>query len=184
MVSKQRFLTALNRKQPDKVPIFEALIDEPIIIAIVNILGLDPRGTQSAEKMMWGQEGLEALDRYCLLVKELGLDATSYSFSKGLEPIGDDYVRDRYDKVYRLSPYGEATIIEGPIKEPSDVIVRHGKQAQAWRFLEDAVHRRENRKRQSPYHRTQRSVQDQLAATRRDGSSPDKDFVFRQMAIA
>lgn len=121
MNSKQRFLAALDRKQPDKVPIFEALIDEPIVVAIVNILGLDAPGTESAEKMMWGQEGLDVLDRYCLLVKELGLDATSYSFSTGLEPVGDGCVRDRYDKVYRLSPHGEATIIEGPIKEPSDV---------------------------------------------------------------
>jgi hypothetical protein len=30
MNSKQRILTALNNVQPDKVPIFEALIDEPL----------------------------------------------------------------------------------------------------------------------------------------------------------
>ncbi len=35
MDAVQEFLTALSRRQPDKVPLFEALIDEPIVVAIV-----------------------------------------------------------------------------------------------------------------------------------------------------
>ena len=112
MNSKQRILTALSNKQPDKVPIF-GIIDEPIIIAIAKILGFDT------------QEGkdLAAWDRYCLFVKELGLDATIGGASQGMERIGADLTRNRHGMVFRLSEHGEPVIVEGPIKEPSDVKV-------------------------------------------------------------
>lgn len=119
MNSRQRFLTALGSEQPDKVPIWEAEINEPILVSIVEILGLR-EGLQSSEKVMWGEEGSDVLDLYCLVVQELGLDGTLYGFSTGLEPIGDDYVRDRYGRIFRLSEWGEPTIVEGPIKEASD----------------------------------------------------------------
>lgn len=89
MNSRQRFLTALGSEQPDKVPIWEAEINDPILVSIVEILGLR-EGLQSSEKVMWGEEGSDVVDLYCLVVQELGLDGTLYGFSRGLEPIGDD----------------------------------------------------------------------------------------------
>jgi len=126
MNSKQRILTALNNAQPDKVPIFEALIDEPIIIDLARLLGVDvqkPQAGPQTEKGMLQAEGSpEILDLYCLLVKELGLDATCYEHSIGLEDIGDGHGRDKYGVVYRLSGHGDPMVMEGPIKEPADIV--------------------------------------------------------------
>ena len=61
MNSKQRILTALSKKQPDRVPIIE-VIDDVIINAIGEILGFDTGGSQA--------------DTYSLFVQAIGLDAT------------------------------------------------------------------------------------------------------------
>jgi len=63
----------------------------------------------------------EILDLYCLLVKELELDATSYEFSTGLERIGDGRSRDKYGRVYYLSEHGDPVVAKGPIEESSDI---------------------------------------------------------------
>lgn len=71
--------------------------------------------------LMWGEDSVEALDRYCLLVDALGLDATSYNISTGIQLLGNGCAVDRYGRIYHLSRLGEPTIVEGPTKEPSDV---------------------------------------------------------------
>lgn len=121
MNSKQRILAALSNAQPDKVPIFEAWIDKPVIIDLAKILGIGVPKSEAGKGLLQAEEDHEILDLYCLLVKELGLDATSYEFSLGLERIGDYHGRDKYGRVYHLSDHGEAVVLEGPIKEPSDV---------------------------------------------------------------
>jgi len=122
MNSKQRILAALRNAQPDKVPIFEARIDESIMIDLGRILGASnvpqPR---TGEGVLYSETSPEILDLHCFLVKELGLDATSYQFSTGLERIGDNRARDKYGRVYYLSEYGDPVVIEGPIKESSDI---------------------------------------------------------------
>lgn len=121
MNSRQRLLTALSNEQPDKVPIWEGQIDEPVLVSIGQILGVR-EGLHSSEQVtLWGEQKSDVLDLYCLVVQELGLDGTLYGLSTGLEPVGDDYVRDRYGRVYRLSKWGEPTIVEGPIREASDI---------------------------------------------------------------
>ncbi len=121
MNSKQRILTALNNAQPDKVPIFEALIDEPIIVGLVKILGVNVQQPKTGKGLLHSEASPEILDLYCLLVKELGLDATSNEFSTGLEHIGDGRGRDKYGRVYYLSEHGDPVVVEGPIKESSDI---------------------------------------------------------------
>lgn len=121
MNSKQRILTALNNAQPDKVPIFEALIDEPIIIDLAKILGVNVQKPTTGKGLLRAEGSREILDLYYLLVKGLGLDATSYEFSIGLEHIGDGRGRDKYGRVYYLSEHGDPIVVEGPIKESSDI---------------------------------------------------------------
>ncbi|MDH5694893.1 MAG: hypothetical protein OEZ47_17485 [Gammaproteobacteria bacterium] len=121
MNSKQRILTALNNAQPDKVPIFEAWIDEPIIVGLAKILGVSVQKPRTGKGLLQAEVSPEILDLYCLLVKELGLDATSYEFSRGLERIGDGRSRDKYGRVYYLSEHGDPVVAEGPIKESSDI---------------------------------------------------------------
>jgi uroporphyrinogen decarboxylase len=115
MNSRQRILAALSNEQPDRVPILE-VIDDPVIAAIAKILGFDTdkRGTE------W-----EILDRYCLFIKELGLDATVSGFSQSTEPIANGLLRNRYGMVFRPSAHGEAMLVDGPIREPADLVGYH-----------------------------------------------------------
>ena len=121
MNSQQRILTALNNAQPDKVPIFEARIDEPIMIELARILGVNVQQPGTEKGVLYSEASPEILDLYCLLVKELGLDAMSYEFSTGLERIGDGRGRDKYGTIYYLSEHGDPVVTEGPIQESSDI---------------------------------------------------------------
>ena len=121
MNSKQRILAALGNAQPDRVPIFEARIDESVMIDLGRILGADLPLPRTGEGVLYSEAGPESLDLYCYLVNELGLDATSYQISSGLERTSDDLGRDKYGRIYRLSEHGDPMVLEGPIKEPSDI---------------------------------------------------------------
>lgn len=119
--SKQRVLAALNNEQPDKVPIFGEEIAEPVLLSLANILGLDAAAPSPGRGLMQVGPGPEMLDLYCRLVDALGLDATSCDHSIGLERIGDDRGCDKYGSVYALSEHGEPVVVQGPIKDPSDL---------------------------------------------------------------
>ena len=80
MNSRERVLAALARGQPDKVPIFEAWIDEPVRRDLARPLGLGGLPAAGGPLLLQGQESVESLDLYCWLVRELGLDATCYDF--------------------------------------------------------------------------------------------------------
>ena len=120
MNSKERILTALKGEQPDRVPIFELYINESSIVKLADLLVPEAVNVE-AGKDKFGEERPEILDLYCLLVHELGLDATSTNFSIGIESISDGIGRDKYGTVYHLSEHGEPMPFEGPIREPSDI---------------------------------------------------------------
>ena len=120
MNSRERILTALNNEQPDRVPICELYINEPIIVKLAQIL-IPEKVKVEAEKDRFGEERLEILDLYCYLVEELGLDATATNFSIGLERFSDDRGRDKFGTFYSLSEHGEPCPTDGPIKEPEDL---------------------------------------------------------------
>jgi len=120
MNSKERILTALNNKQPDRVPIFELHINESNIVNLAKVLR--PKMVEvKAMKDRFGEERLEILDLYCFLVKELELDATCSNFSMGLKCINVDRGRDKYGTLYSLSEHGEPLPVEGAIKSASDI---------------------------------------------------------------
>jgi len=121
MNSKQRVLAALENARPDRVPIFEARIDESVMVDLGRNLGADLPLSGTGGPVLYSEAGPESLDLYCYLVQELGLDATSYQISIGLGHTSDDLGRDKYGRVYRLSEHGDPMIVEGPIREPSDL---------------------------------------------------------------
>ena len=120
MNSRERILTALDNGQPDKVPIFELYINESSIVNLARIL--IPESVKiEAGKDKFGSESMEVMDLYCLLVEELGLDATCTNFSIGIEDMGGDRGKDKYGTTYLLSEHGEPTPVDGPIKTPEDL---------------------------------------------------------------
>ena len=120
MKCRERILTALNNEQPDKVPIVELYINEPIIVKLAKILTAKNVEVE-ARKDRFGDERLKIVDLCCSIVEELELDATCSNFSMGLEDISGERVRDRYDTIYYLSQHGEPFPTEGAIKGPEDI---------------------------------------------------------------
>jgi len=120
MNSKERVMAALNNEQPDRVPIFEAQINELSILNLSKLL-LPKAPKMKAAKGRFGEESLRTIDLYCFLVKELKLDATCYTFSMGLKRVSENHGRDKYGIIYRLSEHGEPFPIEGPIRSYSDL---------------------------------------------------------------
>jgi len=121
MNSRERILTALDNEQPDKLPVFELYINESSIVRLAKIL-MPEQVKIEAGKDRFGSESVEVMDLYCLLVEEMGLDATCTNFSIGIEDIGGDRGRDKYGTLYLLSEHGEPTPVDGPIKTPEDLV--------------------------------------------------------------
>ena len=120
MNGKERIMCALDGKQPDRVPVFENYINEPVILRLVEILLPGSLGLKVSQDRA-GEERLEVMDLYCSIVKEMDLDATSTLFSTGLKQIAEGRGRDKFGTLWSLSEHGEPLPLEGPIKGPGDL---------------------------------------------------------------
>lgn len=120
MNSKERVLTAVDNRQPDKVPIMELGIDPAIAVELARILAREPVVAE-ADKGRLRQEGVKGLDLYCLLVEELGLDVTCTAVSRGLKSLGEGRGRDKFGTVYLFNEHGEPVSVDGPIKSREDL---------------------------------------------------------------
>ena len=121
MNSRERIFKALNKDQPDKVPIFELLIDEASIMKLAKIL-FDLSIKIEDVRTRFGEESHEVLDFYCSIINKLNLDSASTYFSSGLNIIGNDIAIDKFGTKYHLSPHGQPLPFEGPINQLGDTI--------------------------------------------------------------
>lgn len=111
MNSKQRVLTALSHKVPDKVPIVDT-IDDPIKYKLATLVGMDISDLD---------KNFKETDLNCRLSEKLGLDWVDTYSSMGLVPIDENHLKDKYGCVFVTSEHGVPIIIDGPIKEAEDV---------------------------------------------------------------
>ena len=121
MNSRERVLAALRCEQPDRVPIIELSINESSIVRLARLVKPEAVKVQAGKDRVGGERE-EILDLYCLLVEELGLDATCSNFSLGVEIVGENMGRDKYGTVYHLSEHGSPMPVAGAIAEPSDLV--------------------------------------------------------------
>lgn len=121
MNARQRVLTTLDHKEPDRVPIGD-WIDEPTIVRLAEFLGIDGGPSKSKRVVMTGQEQVESLDLLWLVMQELGIDAVWLAYSKGLSSVDDEYARDKYGRVYHLNDQGIPMITKGAVEEPGDLV--------------------------------------------------------------
>ena len=103
MNSLERVVAALERRQPDRVPLFECVIDERVMDALLpgcdyyrfnDWLGLD---NASQNRSSWSRENVEFIDE-----------------AKGL-------FRDKWGVIRAFGPESTPAPIEGPIKTPADL---------------------------------------------------------------
>lgn len=121
MNSKERILVALNSGQPDRVPIYEMLIDEASVIRIAGVL-LDLSTGAEDIKTRFGEESQETLDFYCSIIDLLDLDSASTYFSSEMKIAGKNIAIDKFGTKYHLSPHGQPLPYEGPVNCIEDTI--------------------------------------------------------------
>jgi uroporphyrinogen decarboxylase len=103
MNSLERVITALTRRQPDRVPFFECVIDQHVMEALLpgcdyfqfnDWIGLDNVGQNRSS---WSRENVELIDE-----------------KKGL-------FRDKWGVIRAFGPESTPAPVEGPIKSPEDL---------------------------------------------------------------
>jgi uroporphyrinogen decarboxylase len=121
MTGKERILCALQGGQPDRVPLFEAYINEPVVVRLADLL-LPPHASIRSLQDRSGEERLEITDLYCRLVETLDLDSTCTTYSTGLTHLDARHARDKFGTMWALSEHGEPLPVEGPIKGRTDLV--------------------------------------------------------------
>ena len=122
MNGKQRMMTALQRKQPDTVPIWEMAFNEPSIIGIARNFVEDEKLPEPKLAMdMSDTERLQLLGGLIAFVRELDLDGVTANSLAPRERVDSEHIRDSIGVVYHLSDFGEPYPVDGPIKAHSDL---------------------------------------------------------------
>lgn len=97
MTGRERFLAALRREQPDRVPIWELIINEPTLSGVYGDIG------------------------YFELAERLGLDAVTVFENHRMEDLGNGLFRDEWGIAWQMEDCGVAYPAGGPIKEKADL---------------------------------------------------------------
>jgi uroporphyrinogen decarboxylase len=110
MNGRERIMTALNRGQADRVPVWEmAFNNEPLF-------GIAAHYTDV--KKLPQPKGINAL---IVIARELDLDGITAMTSAPWEQVDGPYLKDALGVVYRRSEHGAPYPVDGPIKEPADL---------------------------------------------------------------
>lgn len=112
MNSKERTLVALRCEQPDKVPITELSIDEPVLSKLGDMLGVSPQ---------LSDDRFIETDILCGVAEQLELDWVMTWPRSGQKPISETHLKDKFGCVYQTNEHGWAVIVDGPIKEIADL---------------------------------------------------------------
>ena len=97
MTGRDRFLTALRREQPDRVPVWELIINEPTLSGIYGNIG------------------------YFALAEKIGLDAVTVFENHRTVDEGGGVFRDEWGIAWGMEPCGVSYPMGGPIKSAYDL---------------------------------------------------------------
>jgi len=100
---KERVLTALSGGEPDRVPTWELIINEPVIGAI---LGKQPRNK---------------LKGYIELVEKLGIEGLTAVESINYRKVDENLLEDEWGIRYKVGERGEKFPIAGPVEDMADL---------------------------------------------------------------
>ncbi len=122
MNGRERVLAALERRQPDMVPIWEMAYNESSIIGIAkNFVAPDDLPEPKLLMDMSDEERFQLLGGLMAFVRELDLDGVTAVSLAPRERVDKEHMRDALGVVYHLSEHGEPYPVDGPIKERSDL---------------------------------------------------------------
>jgi len=122
LTGRERILTALDRGQPDRVPIWELAFNEASILGIARDFVAEDR--LPAPKFFFDMdqdELLKLIDAFIAMLRELDLDGVDTVNGAPLERVDADHVRDANGVVFGCSEFGEPYAVDGPIKDAADL---------------------------------------------------------------
>ncbi|MCP4756440.1 MAG: hypothetical protein GY866_36715 [Proteobacteria bacterium] len=110
MNGRERIMMALNREQPDRVPVWE--------MAFSNTPLFDIAARYTDVQKLPKPRGISALS---IIARELDLDGITATSAAPWERLDDQHLKDALGVVYHRSDFGAPYPIDGPIKEPGDL---------------------------------------------------------------
>ena len=110
MNGRERIMTALNRGQPDRVPVWEMAFNSAPLFGIA--------AHYTDVKLLEKPKGINALS---VIARELDMDGITATTSAPWERLDDQYLKDAMGVVYHASEHGAPYPIDGPIKEAGDL---------------------------------------------------------------
>ena len=120
MLPRERMLTAMNLKQPDRVPLWEMGFNEESIINIAKHFTSNLPPLKHVSHMTL-EEKILLFEGICTIIESLDLDGVTLLPLGPREVLSDNLIRDGIGIVYRLSDHGEPFPVEGPIKSEADL---------------------------------------------------------------
>lgn len=120
MTGKERMLTALDRREPDRVPVWEMAFNEESIIKIGRFFTDDLPPMKFASQMTM-EEKIKLLNTLFTFAKALELDGLTSITLPVTEKIDETHYRDGWGRVLYVAGEGEATSVGGPISGPDDL---------------------------------------------------------------
>ena len=122
MNGRERIQTALERGQPDMVPIWEMAYNEASIIGIArHFLAEEELPAPKLNMDMTDTERFQLLNGLITFVRELDLDGVTAVSLAPRERLDQEHIRDAIGVVYHLSEVGEPYPVDGPIREAADL---------------------------------------------------------------
>lgn len=120
MNGRERLITALSLAVPDRVPHWELAYNEESVIKIAAHF-TDDLPTPGYIQTMDIENRIKLINALNLFVEKLDIDGLTLRIFPAADILDDEHVRDDWGVTYRLSPVGEATVIDGPIKKQADL---------------------------------------------------------------
>ena len=122
MNGRERIMAALNRKEPDRVPVWEMAYNEPSILGIGrHFVDADKLPPDKSVLDMDGAEKMKLIGALLAFVRGLDLEGTTAVLLAPRTRIDADHMRDALGVVYHLSTVGEPYPVAGPIGGSADL---------------------------------------------------------------
>jgi uroporphyrinogen decarboxylase len=122
MNNKERLMTALDRGTPDMVPVWELAFNEASIIGIArHFMEDDKLPPVKPVADMSGDEMVKMVFALIHFIKELDNDGVTAIWLPGRERVDEQHTKDGLGVIYKMCDVGEPMVVDGPIKEPSDL---------------------------------------------------------------
>ncbi|MBN1637064.1 MAG: hypothetical protein JW920_11145 [Deltaproteobacteria bacterium] len=120
MNGRDRVLRALSLGIPDRVPHLELAYNESSVINIARHFTDDVPQADYIQRMDL-ESKIKLFEAVLLVIEELDVDGITLRVFPETRKIDEEHVIDDWGVTFQFSPYGEALVVSGPIKDKADL---------------------------------------------------------------